>query len=101
MNSASAHWKRRLLFVATTVVVIIILFPGFLAPYDPAKQTRAMPSAGASSIHLRDENGNFHQPFIYRSKLADPLTRQYEEQPDRPIPVTLFAPGETYSALRL
>jgi peptide/nickel transport system permease protein len=101
MNSRFAHWKRRLLLAATAVVVIIILFPGFLAPYDPARQTRTIPGAGASSIHFRDANGNFHRPFIHRSKLADPLTRQYEELTDQLFPVTLFASGETYSVFGL
>lgn len=101
MSSGSAKWNRWLVLTVIFVIAIIILFPGFLAPYDPARQTRTTPGAGASPIHFRDANGSFHLPFIYRSKLADPLTRRYEELADQRFPVTLFASGETYSVFGL
>jgi peptide/nickel transport system permease protein len=67
-------------WVAVITAAFIILFAGFIAPYDPASQSRTEPNAPVSRIHFRDEAGNFYvRPFIYARQLVDPLTYQYEE----------------------
>ena len=80
------------------VAVFIILFAGFVAPYDPASQVRSEPNAPITAIHFFDEAGVFHaRPFIYRRQLVDPLTYHYEEIKEQPYPISLFVTGDSYS----
>jgi peptide/nickel transport system permease protein len=82
--------------------VLLLLLPGFFAPYDPSVQVRTMPNAAATSIHFRDSHGEYHfRPFIYRSTLTDPLTREYSESAEDEFPIQLFVNGEPYSLLGL
>jgi len=79
---------------------IVILFGDFIAPYDHTSQSRTDPSAPPSVIRFYDRDGEFHlRPFIYRQKLADPLSRTYEEDMSTPFPLTAFTPGDPYSFL--
>ena len=82
------------------MVGIVILFGNFIAPYDHRSQSRADPSAPPSVIRFYDRSGEFHlRPFIYRQKLADPLSRTYEEDQSTPFPLTLYSSGDQYSLL--
>ena len=50
-------------------------------------------------IHIRDEEGKFHRPFVYNLKhKRDPETFRsfYVEQKDRRYPVGFFVRGDTY-----
>ena len=85
-------------WVAVITAAFIILFAGFIAPYDPASQSRTEPNAPVSRIHFRDGAGNFYvRPFIYARQLVDPLTYQYEEIKGERFPLSLFVPGDSYS----
>jgi peptide/nickel transport system permease protein len=82
--------------------VLLLLLPGFFAPYDPSVQVRTMPNAPATPIHFRSNQGDFRvRPFIYRSTLTDPLTREYSESADAEFPIRLFVTGEPYLLLGL
>src|SRR5262245_49307217 len=98
MNFRSTRSMRIAKWIAVIVAVAIILLAGFIAPYDPASQSRIEPNAPVSRIHFRDTDGNFYlRPFIYARRLVDPLTYQYEEIKDEKFPISFFVSGETYS----
>ena len=45
---------------------LLVLFAGFVAPYDPAQQMRALPYAPPSRLHFRNADGRFQlTPIVY------------------------------------
>lgn len=87
-------------WVILTMFCIVILFGDFIAPYDHTSQSRTDPSAPPSVIRFYDEAGEFHlRPFIYRQRLADPLTRTYTEDALTRFPLTLLPSGDRYFLL--
>ena len=90
--------KNLLAKSAMAIALFVILFAGFVAPYDPASQVRSEPNAPISTIHFFDEDGSFHvRPFIYERRLVDPLRYHYEEIKDQQYPISLFVTGDSYS----
>ncbi len=72
-------------------------FSQFLSPYDYRDQVKKEPEAPPSKLHFRDTAGNLHfRPFVYASKMVDPLSRRYEEYTVREFPVSLFTRGNPY-----
>ena len=92
--------KLILLLVALGAAHLAVAFAGFLAPYDPAEQDRALPWAPPSKLHFVDSDGGFHlRPFVYR-QIRDPQAPQgYTEDTDRRYPLRLFVRGSAYSLL--
>jgi peptide/nickel transport system permease protein len=96
--------NKRLFFGLTvlTIFYLVALFAEFLAPYPYQQQTRSEPSAPTSTIHFRDASGIFHlRPFIYATRLADPLAMRYTEDASRAYPVEFFVRGSSYNFLGL
>jgi peptide/nickel transport system permease protein len=87
--------KISLLFLAG--IHLVVLFAGFIAPYDYAAQNRSLPYASPSKIHFLDANGKFHlQPFVYQ-RIEDPTQyRAYQELTDTAYPVHFFVHGVAY-----
>ena len=50
----SIRSKAALLIVLLAVLHIVILFAGFVAPYDPATQNRELPYAPPTRLHFVD-----------------------------------------------
>jgi peptide/nickel transport system permease protein len=85
-----------------TLFALVALFADTIAPYDYRHQTRDEPSAPRSTIRFIDADGGFHfRPFIYESRLSDPLMLRYEEDGSRIFPIAFFVRGDTYSFLGL
>lgn len=77
-----------------------LLFAGFLAPYDPAEQARALPFASPSTIRFVDAEGRWHlRPFIYAVVARPGSVDSYEEDTSRRIPVRVFQRGAEYAIL--
>ncbi|HJS50793.1 MAG TPA: ABC transporter permease [Pyrinomonadaceae bacterium] len=94
--------KSFLAKLTIAIVIFVVLFAGFIAPYDPASQVRTEPNAPVSKIHFIDETGNFHiRPFVYSRRLVDPLTYQYEETTEEQYPISFFVTGDSYSVAGL
>lgn len=84
------------LFIFTTI------FADFLSPYDYREQSRGEPSAPATRMYFRDEQGNFSlRPRIYLRRLTDPLRLQYSEDTSRSYPVSFLVRGTSYNFLGL
>ena len=95
-------WAKRVAWAVLSIFVAIVLSAEFLAPYEPASQVRATPSAPISPIRFRDEAGRFRlRPFIYRAELTDALNGVYTEDRSQRYPLGIFVEGEQYQLLGL
>jgi peptide/nickel transport system permease protein len=80
------------------VLHIAVLFAGFVAPYDPARQNRDAAFAPPTRLRFFDAEGNFHlRPFVYR--LRPGANGTYEEDRSARFPLLLFVPGDAYTTL--
>jgi peptide/nickel transport system permease protein len=62
----------------------------WLAPYDYAEQHRAFPFAPPSRVHIFDERGAAHRPFVYLA-IQDLGSGVYHEERSVTYPVRIFA----------
>ena len=93
---------RTAAIVVLAIFGLIVLFAEFIAPYDPAFQTRTLPSAPQTLIHLRDRSGQLGlRPYIYRSELIDPIEGRFAEDNNAAYPIQLFVEGDQYTLLWL
>lgn len=86
--------------VLTAVLHIVILFAGFFAPYDPARQDRERPYLPPMRLHFFDARGHLHlRPFSYPLRLKPDSFDQYEEDTANPIALQFFVSGTPYRFL--
>lgn len=87
--------------VLATFLMVIILGE-FIAPYDPNYQSRTTPAAPPTTVRFVDADGQFHlRPFVYRSKLVDPLERRFEDVKNERFHLSLFVSGDPYTIFGL
>jgi peptide/nickel transport system permease protein len=72
-----------------------VLLAPWLAPYHYAEQHRDFPFAPPSRVHIFDENGSVHRPFVY-SISQDLDSGVYHEQRGATYPVRIFAGGRLF-----
>jgi peptide/nickel transport system permease protein len=79
---------------------LLVLFAGFVAPYDPLEQMRGIPFAPPSRLHFVDADGRFHlRPFVY-ALAPDPNSFDgYIEDTTQRFPVRLMVTGTPYALL--
>lgn len=86
---------------ALVAVHLLVVFAGFVAPYDAATQFREHPYAPPSRVHVRDEQGHIHlRPFIYAWRNNGNFA-EYEEDTGRIMPIRFVARGDQYTMLRV
>jgi len=107
-SPARLFWRqlrRAQLAVAGGVVLIIFyfcaLFAPFIAPYAMVTQDLDRFNHPPTPIHLRDAGGHWHAPFVYGTRLTDPMRTLYEPVTSERYPVRLFIRGEPYKLLWL
>lgn len=94
--------KHRLALVGGTVVLLfylVALFTEFIAPYDPFFRDIYSPLVPPMSIHIRDEEGRFHRPFVYGIRQErDPETFNpfYVVEKSKRYPISFFVHGDSY-----
>jgi peptide/nickel transport system permease protein len=72
----------------------------FLAPYGENDIDRGRFFHPPTRLHWRDATGRIHlRPFVYASRLADPLGPAYAEDRSRPLPVRFLVRGAAYRLL--
>jgi len=72
--------RTALLVILLAFLHLLVIFPGFFAPYDAAAQNRDLPFAPPTRIHFLDATGAFHLiPFVYSWKDRLDDSSQYEE----------------------
>jgi peptide/nickel transport system permease protein len=86
--------------VAVTFLVLlhaVIVFAGFVAPYDPTSQNRDLPFVPPTHLRFRDGRGHLHiRPFIYKWVSRPQSLHQYEESRDREYPIHFLVNGPEY-----
>lgn len=89
--------RGMLLAIACLVAMhLLVLFAGFVAPYNFDTQERFHPFAPPARIHFFDSQGHFHvRPFVYAVR-QDEESGNYREDQSIVFPIKLFTSGEEY-----
>jgi peptide/nickel transport system permease protein len=79
------------------------IFADFLAPYSFGNEDRMFSYASPSKIHLRDENGTWHWPFIYGREIVFDQNhkREYKDIVEKKYSLQIFVQGDSYKILGL
>jgi peptide/nickel transport system permease protein len=94
--------KNRLAMVGMVVLVVLYLtaaFCEFVAPYEPRHRFKGKAYVPPTRIRLRDDDGNWHAPFVYprESKLnLETFEREYVEDTSTRYPIKLLGRGDEY-----
>jgi peptide/nickel transport system permease protein len=94
--------KHRMALISIGILVlfyVVAVFCEFVAPYDPTEYFVQYKLAPPSRIHIRDTEGNFHWPFVYKIvRDRDPETYRniYTEDTGTRYPIHLFVHGTEY-----
>jgi peptide/nickel transport system permease protein len=92
------HRRFWITVAALGALHILIILPGFFAPYDYSEQNRDFSYAPPSKIHFVDRAGKFHlHPFIYSWAQSPGNYGTYEEDTSREYPIHFFVEGAPYS----
>src|SRR5882672_141099 len=86
----------RCLLVALAVLHLVVVFAGFVAPYDAKEQDRSLPYARPTRLHFIGASGFHIRPFVYAS-IAD--ADGYREDRTREYPVHFFVKESSYSLI--
>ena len=95
--------KNRLAFFGMFILAILYflaIFAGVLAPYEAVERFGGLEMAPPTKIHLRDEEGNWQRPFIYKFDFKvnmETLRREFVENTERALsdPVLCAKPSRT------
>lgn len=94
--SAKLQWAAGFL----VVLHVVVIFAGFIAPYNYRSQDRLHPFAPPARVHLVDCSGKMHlRPFVYRLKDSDQGFGNYVEDCSQSLPLRFFVQGDEYSLL--
>jgi peptide/nickel transport system permease protein len=89
-------------FIIVSLFYTVAVFADFLAPYDYRLQSRREVYAPASTLRFRDAEGRWHaRPFIYASRMIDPLERRYVEDASRRYQISFLTRGHPYKLFRV
>lgn len=98
-----ANGPAVLCLLILALIHLAAVLADFLAPYSYSNEERAYSYAPPSKIHIIDENGKWHWPYICGRKISfDEIhNRIYRELPDQKFPVQFFVKGDSYKILWL
>jgi len=88
--------KTFFLLAALVALHLVLVFAGFIAPYDPAAQDRDLPYAQPTELHFRDAAGWHLRPFVYARTIAPD---SYVEDTSRSFSVHMFVRASSYRLL--
>ena len=81
------------------LIYLVAILCEFVAPYLPEDTFIRYKLAPPTKIHLIDEQGNWHMPFVYqivRTRDPETLRNIYTENMEVLYPIRLFVKGSTY-----
>src|SRR5437588_879053 len=85
-------------WIAASVLValhVMVLLPGFIAPYDPTEQDRSIPFAPPTTFHFKDQNGSWRlRPFVYALVSKD--DGSYAEDENEKYFLRVFVSGRPF-----
>jgi peptide/nickel transport system permease protein len=94
--------KHKMALVSGAVVILLYsvgIFCEAVAPYDPEEYFLKYKGTPPTKIHIRDAEGRFHLPFVYRiDRTQDPETYRdiYNEDTSTRYPIGFFERGFEY-----
>ncbi len=94
--------KHKMAVISAVFVIVLYLvaiFCEFVAPYDPEQYFIKYKAAPPTRIHIRDAEGRFHLPFVYRIvRTKDPETLRdiYNEDTSTRYPIRFLVRGSEY-----
>ncbi|MCF8008491.1 MAG: ABC transporter permease [Halanaerobiales bacterium] len=98
-------WKRmrrhKMAMIGGTIVLIlyiVVIFAGFLSPYNPYKGFKKHFFHPPTKIHFFDEDG-LTWPYVYETKSVD--WAEYEVIKDKKYPIKFFHRGQEYVLMGL
>jgi peptide/nickel transport system permease protein len=78
----------------------VVVFAGFLSPYDSETQNRSFAFAPPTRIRFVDHEERFHlRPFVYELRSRGGSLHGYEEDGSIPYPLQFFTQGASYRIL--
>jgi peptide/nickel transport system permease protein len=81
---------------------LVALFAPFITPYTQEEMDRQRYFHPPQRLHWIDSKGQFHvRPFVRATRLADPGSFRYEDDPRREVPVQFFVRGHAYRLMGL
>ena len=102
------RFRRHRLAYASGVFLLLLYivsaFCEFVSPYGTTTRNDDAINAPPMRVHLFDEEGNFHGPFVYAYRMEvneDTWMREYSEDTTRIFPIRFFARGESYEMWNL
>lgn len=97
------RFRRHKMAVASGIILILLylvgIFAEFVAPYDPEAMFIRYKMAPPTRIHVRDAEGRFHLPFVYkivRDRDPETLANIYREDTTTRYPIHFFVKGSEY-----
>src|SRR6266853_251203 len=92
--------SKKKFWAAVTFLVLlhaVIVFAGFVAPYDPTSQNRNLPFVPPTRPHFIDTQGRFHlRPFICQWISRPQSLYEYEESHDKAYTIHFLVKGPEY-----
>jgi peptide/nickel transport system permease protein len=94
--------KHKMAVISGLLIIclyLVAVFCEFAAPYDPEQKFAQYKLTPPSRVHIRDAQGNFHFPFVYKiERTRDPETLRstYVEDTSTRYPVKFFVQGTEY-----
>ncbi len=81
-----------------TTFYLMAIFAPWVAPYDYTEQMRAFPHCPPSSLRVNPP-GRWHEGifYTYPQRLVDPMTRRYEEDRSKRVPIRLLSGGRLFT----
>jgi peptide/nickel transport system permease protein len=90
---------RRIGIALAVLVGLSALFAPWIAP-DRANTTHAdLQFAPPTVVHIIDENGHWHAPFIYRWRLVSRLEQRYEADKTMRVPLAWLTDGHLVQSM--
>ncbi len=97
------HRIARICVYVLGLLYLVAILAEFVAPYDKLDRFDANLFASPSRIHLRDQDGNFHWPFVYTTtsqlNLQDFTYTSVETDTETRHPIRLFVATDPYKLL--
>ena len=92
--------KLAILLLLLAAIHVLLIFPGFFAPYDYSQQNREFSYLPPSRIHFFDRHGRFHfRPFVYGLTQNKQPFGTFTEDYGQTFPIEFFVRGASYSVL--
>jgi len=97
--------KNRLAFVGMFVLgvmYLVALLSGVIAPYESTQRFGGLEMAPPTRIHIFDEEGRLHRPFIYKFKATfdmKTLRRVFVEDKSKRYPIYFFVRSKPHKLL--